>query len=310
MLEYVLKRVGMAFLTVLIIACITFLMMNAIPGSPFLNERSQPPEVLAALEAKYGLDKPLYQQLWNYLTSFVQGDMGVSLKMQKNRDVAEIIFEKFPVSVKVGGWAILNAIVCGIPLGCLAAYNRGKWVDSVLRIITTAGVAIPSFVVCTVLLIVFGVKLSILPTMGLDSWQNYLMPCFALSFYPMCYIARLMRSSMLDVINQDYIRTARAKGVAPVMLIFKHALRNSLIPVITYLGPMVAYTVTGGFVVETVFSIPGLGRYFIQSILARDYPIIMGTTIFLSILIIVMNLLVDIAYKIVDPRISFTKGGE
>ncbi len=168
----------------------------------------------------------------------------------------------------------------------------------------------PGFVIATVLLVIFGVILKVLPTTGLDSWQNYIMPCFSLGFYPMCYTAKLTRSSMLDAINQDYIRTARAKGLSTSKIIFKHALRNSLIPVVTYIGPLTAYVITGGFVVETVFSIPGLGKYFVQSIMNKDYPIIMGTTIFLSILLVFMMFVVDIVYKLIDPRIQLGKGGE
>lgn len=310
MAGYIIKRVVMAILALLIITCLTFIMMNMIPGGPFLSEKAPTPEVLAALEAKYGLDKPLGEQLVNYIKDLLHGDMGVSFKMQKNRPVKTIIGEMFPVSAKVGVFAILNAIIIGIPMGCLAAYNRGKAVDSILRVVMTIGISIPSFVVATLLLIIFSVNLKILPGTGLSSWKNYLMPCFALSFYPMCYIGRMTRSSMLDAINADYIRTARAKGLPTSQLIFKHALRNSLIPVVTYIGPLVAYILSGGFVVETVFSIPGLGRYFIQSILNRDYTIIMGTTIFLAAFVIAMNLVVDILYKVIDPRINLASGGE
>ncbi len=310
MFKYCIKRVCIAVVTILFIAIITFLLMNAVPGSPFMTEKGISPEVQANLEAKYGMDKPLPVQLKNYLVSFVKGDMGVSLKMQKNREVSEIIFEKFPISLKVGVFALLWAVIIGIPLGCLAAYNRGKVIDSVFRIIATLGVAIPGFVIATSLLVIFGVKLAILPTSGLNEVRSYILPCFALGFYPMCYTARLTRSSMLDAINQDYIRTAKAKGLKTWKIIFKHALRNSLIPVVTYIGPLVAYIITGGFVVETVFSIPGLGKYFVQSILARDYPIIMGTTIFLAFLLVVAMLIVDIVYKIIDPRIELGKAGE
>lgn len=310
MAKYIVKRIVIALVTILFIAVITFLLMNAIPGSPFATEKGVSPQVQAQLEAKYGLDKPLPVQLKNYLVSFVQGDMGVSLKMQKNRPVSEIIFEKFPTSLRVGIFALLWAVVVGIPLGCLAAYRRGKLLDNIIRVLATLGIAVPGFVVATTLLVVFGVKLPILPTSGLDSPVSYILPCFSLGFYPMCYTARLTRSSMLDAINQDYIRTAKAKGLKTWKIIFKHALRNSLIPVVTYIGPLVAYVITGGFVVETVFSIPGLGRYFVQSILARDYQIIMGTTIFLAFLLVAAMLLVDIAYKIVDPRIQLGKAGE
>jgi oligopeptide transport system permease protein len=310
MAKYIVKRIGMAIITILIIATLTFLLMNAVPGSPFMTERGTTQEQMDILEAKYGLDKPLPIQLKNYLVNFVQGDMGTSIKMQKNRPVNQIILEKLPVSSKVGVGAIIWAVIVGIVLGCVAAFNRGKPVDSILRIVSTAGVAVPGFVIASILLVVFGVKLAILPTQGLDTWQSYIMPCFALGFYPMCYIARLTRSSMLDVIHQDYIRTAKAKGLGWRKIIFKHALRNSLIPVVTYMGPLIAYVLTGGFVVETVFSIPGLGRYFVQSILARDYPIIMGTTILLATLLVFMMVVVDIVYKIVDPRIQLGKAGD
>ncbi len=310
MAKYIAKRIGMAIVTILIIATLTFLLMNAVPGSPFMTERGTTQEQMDILEAKYGLDKPLPIQLKNYLVNFAKGDMGTSIKMQKNRPVNQIIMEKLPVSAKVGLGAIIWAVIVGIILGCVAAFNRGKPVDSILRIVSTAGVAVPGFVIASILLVVFGVKLAILPTQGLDTWQSYIMPCFALGFYPMCYIARLTRSSMLDVIHQDYIRTAKAKGLGWRKIIFKHALRNSLIPVVTYMGPLIAYVLTGGFVVETVFSIPGLGRYFVQSILARDYPIIMGTTILLATLLVFMMVVVDIVYKIVDPRIQLGKAGD
>lgn len=307
MFRYFSGRILQSFFVLLLIACITFLLMNLVPGGPFLSEKSPSPEVLAALNAKYGLDQPLLIQLKNYLVNFVQGDLGVSFKMQKNRPVLDIIMEMFPVSAKVGAIALFGAIIAGIPTGCIAAYNRGKRTDSILRVITTLGISIPSFVIATVLMILFGVYLGLLPTVGLTSWKSFILPCFSLGFYPMCYIAQLTRASMLDVINQDYIRTARAKGVPSWLIIFKHALRNSVIPVMTYLGPLVAFTLTGGFVVETVFNIPGLGRYFIQSISNRDYPIIMGTTIFLASLVVFMNLFVDIFYKLVDPRIDLSR---
>ncbi|NMA08886.1 MAG: ABC transporter permease [Clostridiales bacterium] len=311
MLSYVAKRIGVSVLTLLLIICITFLLMNAVPGSPFMTEKSTP-EMIAMAEAKYGLDKPLIVQLWNYIKGYFQGDMGVSLKMQKGTDVTTIIFRegKFVLSFKLGVWAVLLAVIVGVPLGCIAAYNRGSWIDSVLRVMTTVGVAIPSFVLCSLLLIYCGVKWELLPVISgsLTDWKAYIAPVIGLSFYPMCYIAKLTRTSMLDAINQDYIRTARAKGLKTGRIIFKHALRNCLIPVITYLGPMTAGIITGGFVVEQTFQIPGLGKYFISSILNRDYPIIMGTTVVLAALVIMMNLIVDITYKLVDPRISLIKG--
>ena len=309
MASYIVKRIAVAVLTLLVIMCITFLLMNAIPGSPFLTEKSTP-EMIARANAKYGLDKPLYVQLWNYIKSYLRGDLGTSLKMQEGTSVSTIIFHqgKFTLSLKLGVYALLLAVTLGIPLGCIAAYNRGKWIDGFLRVITTVGVAVPTFVLATMLLVTFAVKLQWLPTLSgsLTSWKSYVMPVISLSFYYLCYVAKLTRTSMLDAINQDYIRTARAKGVKTRVLILKHALRNSLIPVITYLGPVLAGIITGSFVVESTFSIPGLGKYFVQSVLNRDYPVIMATTVVLSALVILMNLVVDIAYKIVDPRITLT----
>lgn len=310
MAKYICKRIIMAIIVLLLIASLTFLLMNLVPGGPFLSEKAPSQAVLDALNAKYGLDQPLHIQLKNYMVNALHGDFGVSLKMQKNRPVTDIIIEMFPVSLRVGIVAVIVAVICGVPMGCIAAYYRGGKMDSFLRVVMTLGISIPGFVVATLLLIFFGVKLHWLPTMGLNGWTSYIMPAFTLAFYPMCYLGRLSRSSMLDAINQDYIRTARAKGVKGKAIIFKHALRNALIPVVTYLGPLTAGIVTGGFVAETVFCIPGLGRYFVQSVLNRDYPIIMATTIFLAALVILMNLVVDILYKVIDPRIDITKGGE
>ena len=313
--KYFAKRFGMALLTILLVACLTFLLMNAVPGSPWLSEKSPSEATIAALNAKYGMDKPVYVQLYMYLKNILHGDFGVSLKMQKNREVLSIIKEMFPVSAKVGAIALAWAVLGGVPLGCLAAFKRGKLTDSILRVICTLGISMPSFVVASVLLVVFAGGLSsfkLFPTIfdASQGWRAYVLPCFALGFYPMCYTARQTRSAMLDSLNQEYIKTARAKGLKNNKIIFKHALRNALIPVITYLGPQVAFTLCGGFVVESVFSIPGLGRYFVQSIQNRDYPVIMGTTIFLASFIIVMNVVVDLLYKVADPRINLTKGGE
>ena len=309
MAGYIVKRVAVAILTLLLIMCITFLLMNAVPGSPFLTEKSTP-EMIARANAKYGLDKPLYVQLFNYIKNYLRGDLGTSLKMQEGTSVAKIIFHqgKFALSLKLGLYALLLAVIIGIPLGCIAAYNRGKWIDGFLRVLTTVGVAVPTFVLATLLLVTFAVKLKWLPTLSgsLPDFKSYIMPVVSLSFYYTCYVAKLTRTSMLDAINQDYIRTARAKGVKTRALILKHALRNSLIPVITYLGPVMAGIITGSFVIESTFSIPGLGKYFVQSVLNRDYPVIMATTVVLSALVIFMNLVVDIAYKIVDPRITLT----
>ena len=298
MLKYIAKRIGLAIVTIWAVATITFFLMNMVPGGPFLSEKAISPQATAALEAKYGLDKPLFQQYLTYISDALQGDLGDSLK-QRGRTVTDIILMKFPVSARVGGISVLVALTIGIPLGCIAALKRGKF-----SVVATCGIAVPSFVICTVLLYFFGVKLRVLPTLGIGTWKHYIMPVMALSFYPTAYIMRLMRSSMLDVLGQDYMRTAKAKGVSGFVSLFKHALRNAILPVVTYVGPMLAYTVTGSFVVEKIFTIPGLGGEFIGAINGRDYTLIMGTTIFLATLIIVMNVVVDIVYKIVDPRIK------
>ncbi|NLJ32100.1 MAG: ABC transporter permease [Clostridiales bacterium] len=303
MANYVVKRVAYAFLTIFLISIITFALMNMIPGGPFLSEKAVSPETTQALKEKYGLDKSLPEQYISYMGKLLQGDLGLSLK-QKGRTANDIIFSTFPVSASLGGISILVALILGITMGSVAALNRGKWGDSVLMVISTLGIAVPSFVVATALMVTFGVNLRLLPTMGLKTPLHYIMPVAALSFYPMAYITRLMRSSMLDALNQDYIRTAKAKGVSKVVMLFKHALRNAIIPVITYVGPLLAYTVTGSFVVETIFNIPGLGREFINCISGRDYPMVMSTTIFLAALLVFMNVLVDICYKLVDPRIK------
>lgn len=303
MLKYIAKRIGLAIVTIWAVATITFFLMNMVPGGPFLSEKAISPQATAALEAKYGLDKPLFQQYLTYISDALQGDLGDSLK-QRGRTVMDIILMKFPVSARVGGISVLVALTIGIPLGCIAALKRGKFLDSLISVVATCGIAVPSFVICTVLLYFFGVKLRVLPTLGIGTWKHYIMPVMALSFYPTAYIMRLMRSSMLDVLGQDYMRTAKAKGVSGFVSLFKHALRNAILPVVTYVGPMLAYTVTGSFVVEKIFTIPGLGGEFIGAINGRDYTLIMGTTIFLATLIIVMNVVVDIVYKIVDPRIK------
>ncbi len=303
MAKYIVKRILLAIVTIWAVATLTFFLMNLVPGGPFLSEKAISPQAQAALEAKYGLDKPMFQRYLNYVTSAAHGDFGDSLK-QRGRTVMSIITMKFPVSARVGGISVLVALTLGIPLGCMAALKRGKAADSIISVVATCGIAVPSFVICTVLMYFFGVKLRVLPTLGIGTWKHYIMPVMALSFYPTAYIMRLMRSSMLDVLGQDYMRTARAKGLAGGKILFKHALRNAILPVVTYVGPMLAYTITGSFVVEKIFVIPGLGGEFIKAINGRDYTLIMGTTIFLATLVIVMNVIVDIIYKIVDPRIK------
>ena len=312
MAKYILKRVLMAVITLFIVICLTFFLMNAVPGNPWLSEKTPTQATIDALNAKYGLDQPVIVQLGKYLENLIHLDFGTSIKMQKDRPVLDIILTMFPISAGIGAIAIIWAILVGVPLGCLAAYKRGTWVDSLLRVICTLSISMPGFVVATMLLhlLTGGIEgLKLFPTMFDGTAKSYVLPCLALGFYPMCYLSRQTRTAMLDAINQEYIKTARAKGLKNKKIIFKHALRNALIPVITYLGPQIAFTLCGGFVVEKVFSIPGLGRYFVMSIQNRDYPLIMGTTIFLAAFIIIMNLIVDLLYKLVDPRINLAKGG-
>lgn len=315
MAKFLVKRIFMALLTVFLVATITFFLMNAVPGNPWLSEKTPPQSVIDALNAKYGLDKPLPEQYVMYIGNLLRGDFGTSIKMSKNRPVVDMITEKFPVSASLGIVAVAWATLLGVPLGCIAAYRRGKFIDSLLRVVTTLGVSLPSFVVATTLMVVFcgGIEtLHFFPSSysASNGIIGYILPCFCLGLYPMCYVARLTRSSMLDAINQEYIKTAYAKGLKTFPILFKHALRNALIPVITYLGPLTAFTLCGGFVVENVFNIPGLGKAFVQSITALDYPMIMGTAIFLATFIVFMNLIVDILYKVVDPRINLAKGAD
>jgi len=302
--NYIVKRIFYAILTLMVVTTITFFLMNLVPGGPFLSEKAVSPATLAALNEKYGLDQPLPVQFKNYVVHLVQGDLGVSLK-QRGRTVDQIISSKFPVSAKVGGIAVALSLVVGIPLGSIAALHRGKWADKLISVVSTVGIAIPSFVIATLLVMLLAIRLKLLPTFGLTTPATYIMPVISLALYPSAYISRLMRSSMLDVLGQDYMRTARAKGLSPFVTLFKHALRNAILPVVTYLGPMLAYTLTGSFIIERIFVIPGLGNEFIKSITDRDYPLIMGTTIFLAFLLVSLNVIVDIFYKLIDPRIKY-----
>ena len=301
MFRYIVKRVILAVVTVFIIAAITFFTMNAIPGGPFASEKAPSPEVQRVLEERYNLDKPVVEQFFIYIGNFLRGDLGVSLK--NARSISTIIGESFPVSAKLGGLAALTAAVAGIVLGSLAALKRNTFIDRIIVFFTTLFTAVPSFVLATVLLYVFCLALGWVPVWSVEN-TNYTLPVIALSLYPMAYITRLTKTSMLDALGQDYIRTANAKGVAGYKVIFKHALRNAVIPVITYVGPMLAYIITGSLVVENIFTIGGLGSKFISGINNRDYTMIMGTTMFLAILMVTMNLITDIIYSIVDPRIK------
>lgn len=302
MVRYVIKRILLAVVAVFIICAITFFAMHAIPGGPFNKEKALSPATIEALNERYNLDKPLVTQFFLYLKNLLHGDFGVSLK--NGRDIADIIGESFPISCKVGLMAIALALVVGTVLGSIAALTRNQLPDRIIIFFSTLLTAVPAFILATLLLLVFCIKLQWLPVFTVDN-QNYLLPVISLAAYPMAYITRLSKSSMLDALSQDYVRTARAKGVKPVMVIFKHALRNSLIPVVTYAGPQIAYIITGSMVVETVFTIGGLGGKFVSGITNQDYTLIMATTIFLATLMVVANLICDLVYKLVDPRINF-----
>lgn len=300
--RYICKRILLALVTVLIIAAITFFSMNAIPGGPFSKEKAPSAAVQAVLEERFHLNEPVGKQFLLYLEGLMQGNFGISTKT--GREIAATIFDSFAISARLGGWAALLAIVIGLVLGSIAALNRGRAADRVIIFFTTLFVAVPSFIMATLLLLVFCLQLGWFPIFSTTN-PSYVLPVIALMLSPMSYITRLTKTSMLDVLGQDYIRTARAKGVNERVVIFKHALKNALIPVITYVGPMTAYILTGSMVVESVFTTGGLGTKFVQGITNRDYPMIMGTTIFLATLMVTMTLISDLVYKIVDPRISF-----
>ena len=301
MRNYVLKRAGLAVVTVLLISMITFFAMNAIPGGPFDSEKATSPEVKAVLEARYNLDKPVWEQYTIYMKNLLRGDWGVS--MQTGRDIWTTISTSFLVSARIGGIAAIVAIIIGIILGSVAALTRNRWPDRFIVFLSTIATSMPSFVLATILLYVFCIQLGWIPVWSTSN-QNYTLPVIALALYPMAYITRLTKTSMLDALGQDYIRTARAKGVSGLKVIFKHGLRNALIPVVTYVGPMIAFILTGSLVVENIFTIGGLGAKFITAITNRDYPLIMATTLFLAIIMVIANILTYIAYKLIDPRIK------
>lgn len=301
--KYIIKRVLIGFVTLFVLASVTFFLMKATPGSPFSLAKYKTPEALAAAEAKYNLDKPLVEQYVIYLKGVAQGNLGESM-INTGRSVSYYIKTGFPVTARLGLIAFVLALVGGIALGTGAALSRHKWVNNLCMFVATIGVSVPSFLIAMIMLIVFGVQLHILPFIGLNSPLNYIMPALSLAFYPIAMIARLPRSSMLEVMNQDYIILARSKGTPYKKVVIKHALKNAMLPVVTYAGPMFAFMLTGSFVIESVFSIPGIGSAFVSCITTRDYPIIMGLTIFLGFLVITFNLITDILSAIIDPRIK------
>ena len=302
MLRYIIKRFFTSLFTIFVVITITFFLMRLMPGGPFDGEKVTP-EIKANLEAKYGLDKPIISQYGMYLKNLVTGDLGESM-IFKGRQVTDTIVKSFPASAKVGIVAVIFSLVIGVGLGIIAAIKKGHWPDSVSMIVATLGITIPSFVVASILIYIFAVKLRVLPATGFSGFDSYVMPVIALAGTSMSFITRLTRSRLIDVMKSDYIRTAKAKGLGQGKIIIKHALRNSLIPIVTYLGPLVASILTGSFVVEKIFAIPGLGNEFVQSVTNRDYTMLLGVTAFYCTLIILFNFIVDILYVVIDPRIK------
>lgn len=302
MAKYVIKRVILALITIFLVCFITFFAMNAIPGGPFNGEKAKSEAVMQVLNERYGLDQPVIVQFGNYMKNIMHGDFGVSLKT--GRDISQTIRTRFAVSAKLGLMAIVVALVFGIILGAIAALKRNKWQDHVIIFFVTLFTAMPSFVMASFLLLIFCIQLQWVPVWSTEN-PNYILPVIALSLSPMANITRLTKTSMLDALGQDYVRTAKAKGVSPLKVIFVHTLRNALIPVITYVGPLTAAILTGSLVVENIFTIGGLGSTFVDSITNRDYTLIMGVTIFLATIMIFVNLISDLVYKLIDPRIKF-----
>lgn len=304
MARYTLRRVVSMLITLWFVVTITFFLMHSIPGGPFdLNEKALPPQVLEALNEKYHLNDPLYKQYFDYLKGVATFELGPSFS-RPGITVNQLIEQGFPVSAKLGGLAALVVILVGVPVGIISALKQNRWEDYLVTIFATLGVAVPGFVLGTLIVYVFSARMDVLPAYGLDSWKHYIGPVITLSGFSLAFVSRLTRSSLLEVMQQDYIRTARAKGLPELTVIFKHALKNSLIPVITYMGPMIAAIMTGSFVTEKIFAIPGMGRHFVESVGNRDYTVLLGTTIFYAAFAIFMIFLVDIAYGLIDPRIK------
>ena len=308
MTRYIVKRLIAALISMFFLITITFFLMHAIPGGPFSagEQKDLNPEILEAIRARYGLDLPVWKQYVNYLNQLLHGDMGVSFK-KTNYTVNELILGGFPISGKVGLVAIGIALLIGIPLGIISALKRGSWAYMLSMVIATIGISVPTFIIAMFLMYQFCMKHAILPNFGWGELQHYILPVACMCLSPIAHVTRLMRSSMLEVSRQDYVRTARSKGVPEIKVIGKHMVRNAVLPVITYLGPLVAALMTGSFAIERLFMIPGMGRYFVNAVSDRDYTVIMGLTIFYGAFIMLCTLLVDIAYAIIDPRVKLDR---
>lgn len=305
MTRYMLRRTGGMVLAMFFIVSVTFFLMKALPGGPFAREKKLPAAIERNINEKYHLDDPLLVQYKDYLFSTVKFDFGPSFKFQ-SRTVNEIIYEGFPVSAQLGLVAVSIALVLGILLGIVSALKQNKIQDYLAMFVATLGFSLPSFVTAGVLMYVFVYKLPLFPAAMWGSWKHMVLPALALSFFPMAAVARLMRSSLIEVLKEDYIKTAKAKGLRGRSVVYRHAVRNALMPVVTYLGPLIAAVFTGSFIIEHIFNIPGLGKYFVTSIQNRDYTMIMGTTVFYSGFLMIMNLVVDILYVLMDPRMKLT----
>lgn len=303
--SYVLKRVGQTAFVLWVIASLTFCLLRIIPGGPFDQEKTLAPEVKAAIEAKYNLNAPIYEQYGQYLLAIVQGDLGQSYKYV-GRNVSEMIIESFPNSFQLGIFSLILAFAIGIPAGVYAAANHNTWKDSTTMILAISSVSLPSFLVAAIVITIFAFGLDWLPVALWDGPSYYILPVVVLGLRPAAIIARLTRASVLDVIRSDYIRTARAKGLSETVILYKHVLKNSLIPVLTFAGPLAAGILSGAFIIEHIFNIPGMGKHFIQSVTNRDYPLVLGVTLVFSFLLIISNLIVDILYTYFDPRIKLS----
>lgn len=299
----------MMLLTLWIIVTLTFALMHMIPGDPFASESDQLPEqILINLRAKYHLDEPLPMQYLLYLKSLTMLDLGPSIKSE-TRGVNDMIKDGFGASALIGLQAIVIALFFGILFGIIAALNRNTWIDYAAMVLAVLGIAVPSFIMAPMLINYLAIKWPLFPVATLASWKHSVLPSLALAFGPLAIITRYMRTSMIDVMNQNYIRTAEAKGVPTALIVFKHGIRNAILPVVTFLGPLVAGLLTGTFVVEKIFAVPGIGKYFVDGIFNRDYPVILGTTVFYSAILVFIIFLIDLAYMLIDPRIKLTSRG-
>ena len=307
MLRFICRRTVSMLIALWIIVTVTFFMMHAVPGGPFAREKRIPEAILKNIEARYKLDQPVYVQYWDYLQHLVKWDLGPSFKYD-NRTENQIINEGFPVSAGLGAVAIALALALSVPAGVISALRHNQWQDSTAMFISVVGIAVPNYVVAALLMYVFAYKLGWFPAALWGTPKHMVLPAIALAARPCAYLARLVRSSMLEVLNQDYVRTAKAKGLPGFLVVYKHAMKNALIPVITFLGPEVAAVFTGSFVIERIFAVPGIGREYVTSIYNRDYTVIMGMTVFYAILLLGLNLVIDIIYAFLDPRIQYEKG--